>query len=175
MGTAIPASGGSEARVGVWLSTDAGAAWRLATPQPTSARWADIAMSAGAPGEPLPQALVAAGPYVLRPMQTLDGGWESAIVDPAGANVLSVVSAGEGEFYAATTTGVFKSNGGGRAWRPFVEGLPSRPTSPRGGAAREKRCLYALSLGGVVGRESWARRSAPARRRGPTPGKRSPH
>jgi len=154
MGTAIPASDGVEARVGVWLSTDAGAAWRLAPTQPTSARWADIAMSAGAPGEPLPQALVAAGPYVLRPMQTLDGGWESAIVDPAGANVLSVVSAGEGEFYAATTTGVFKSNGGGRAWRPFVEGLPEQTYVGLAAAQRgEKRCLYALSLGGVV----WAR------------------
>jgi photosystem II stability/assembly factor-like uncharacterized protein len=156
MGTAIPATGNKQARVALWRSTNGGAAWRQLTTQTTPARWVDIAMPTGVEN-PAEQAVVATGPYCLRPLRRAKDVWISTTVEPNEANVLSVLALGEidqgGLLFAATGGGIFRSADGGRTWQPFSAGLSSQSFISL--AARREGdvdVLYALSLGGSLWR-----------------------
>ncbi|MBC7234479.1 MAG: hypothetical protein H5T69_01450 [Chloroflexi bacterium] len=155
MGTAIAATGNRPARVALWRSTNGGEDWRQLTTQTTTARWMDIAMPTDVNDQVAEQAVVATGPYCLRPLRRAKDVWISTRVDPGGANVLSVVVVGEvdqgGTLYAATGNGIYRSIDGGRTWQPFSGGLTV--TSFIGLIAqREEEItgLYALSLGGLL-------------------------
>ncbi|MBN1401672.1 MAG: hypothetical protein JXA74_12590, partial [Anaerolineae bacterium] len=156
MGTAIPATGNKQARVALWRSTNAGATWRQLTTQTTPARWVDIAMPEGVEN-PAEQAVVATGPYCLRPLRRAKDVWISTTVEPNEANVLSVLALGEidqgGLLFAATGGGIFRSADGGRTWQPFSAGLSSQSfISLAGSHEDDKDVLYALSLGGSLWR-----------------------
>ncbi len=155
MGTSIPPEGGKGARIGVWRSTNSGATWRQITTQTTAARWIDIAMPLGVTDNPADQAVLATGPFCLRPLRRAKDVWISTRVDPNGANTLAVAAVGEvdggGQLFAATGSGVYRSLDGGRTWQPFRDGMGV--TSFIGIAAMPKGegyTLYALSLGGVL-------------------------
>jgi len=155
MGTAIPATVTKQARIAVWRSTNGGATWRQITTQITSARWVDIVMPTGVLENPAQQAILATGPFCLRPLRRAKDVWISTRVDPSGANTLSVVGIGEvdggGVLFAATGTGVFRSVDGGRTWHSFAEGLASESFISLALVSREGRdCLYALSLCGTL-------------------------
>jgi hypothetical protein len=155
MGTAVLASPTGEARVAVWRSVDGGATWRHVMAQATPARWADIVIPSGAPGNPLERAALATGPHVLFPSPEPERGWTGTIVDPSGASVLSVADTGETDqgrqLLAATGTGVFRSADGGRTWIPFLEGLSPQIFLGLAMVSREQQqSLYALGLGGVI-------------------------
>ncbi|HHX45267.1 MAG TPA: hypothetical protein GX714_14955 [Chloroflexi bacterium] len=155
MGTSIPPEGGKGARIAVWRSTNSGATWRQITTQTTAARWIDIAMPLGVTEDPAEQAVLATGPFCLRPLRRAKDVWISTRVDPNGANTLGVVAIGEvdggGQLYAATGSGIFRSLDGGRTWQPFRDGMDT--TSFIGVTATASDAgytLYALSLGGVL-------------------------
>ncbi|MFH1086416.1 MAG: hypothetical protein V1772_11735, partial [Chloroflexota bacterium] len=153
MGTAMAATSNKQARVALWRSTNGGESWRQLTTQTTEARWADIAM----PTLPTAaeQAVIATGPYCLRPLRRAKDVWISTTVDPSGANVLSVVALGEvdngGTLLAATGSGIYRSMDGGRTWQPFSAGLSVESfISLAVRREGERDVLYALSLGGLV-------------------------
>ncbi|MEA3408523.1 MAG: hypothetical protein U9R48_10680 [Chloroflexota bacterium] len=157
MGTSIPAQGSRGARVALWRSTNGGADWRQVTTQVTSARWADIAMPVGVGEGVSGQAVVATGPYCLRPLRRAKDVWISTKVDPDEANTLSVVAVGEvdegGVLVAATGNGIYRSIDGGRTWQPFSKGLTATSFVSIVGVQNEARAdLYALSLGGTLWR-----------------------
>lgn len=155
MGSASRATANKPARVALWRSTNGGASWRQLTTQVTTARWVDIALPTGVSANVMEQAVLATGPYCLRPLRRAKDVWISTQVDPGGANVLSVVAQGEvdngGVLFAATGSGVYRSIDGGRTWHLFSEGLD--PGSFIGLALARKGgtdILYAISLGGLV-------------------------
>jgi photosystem II stability/assembly factor-like uncharacterized protein len=158
MGTAIPATSTQQGRVALWRSTNGGETWKQVTTQVTQARWIDISLPVGVIEGAPEQAILATGPYCLRPLRKAKDVWISTRVDPNGANTLGVVALGQvdegGQIYAATGNGVYRSIDGGRTWQPFGEGL--RGSSFIGIAMvcaegdAEKAVLYALSLGGAL-------------------------
>jgi photosystem II stability/assembly factor-like uncharacterized protein len=159
IGTSISGTGNRQARVALWRSTNGGADWRQVTTQTTSARWVDIAMppdvddNAGASSAE--QAVLATGPYCLRPLRRAKDVWISTRVDPDGANVLNVVVLGEidqgGVLYAATGNGIYRSIDGGRTWQPFSGGLTVQSFIALVALQHEdKTSLCALSLGGLL-------------------------
>lgn len=155
MGTAIPPEGSKGAHIAVWRSTNSGATWRQITTQATAARWVDIAMPIGVADQPADQAVLATGPFCLRPLRRAKDVWISTRVDPNGANTLGVVAIGEvdggGELYAATGSGIYRSLDGGRTWQPFRDGLGSISFIGITAVPRnDGYTLYALSLGGVI-------------------------
>ena len=155
MATSIPPEGSKAARIGVWRSTNSGATWRQITTQATPAGWVDIAMPLGVTDNPADQAVLATGPFCLRPLRRAKDVWISTRVDPSGANTLGVVAIGEvdggGEMYAATGSGVYRSLDGGRTWQPFRDGLGSMSFIGITAVVRDDGyTLYALSLGGVM-------------------------
>jgi photosystem II stability/assembly factor-like uncharacterized protein len=157
MGTAIAAAEGKPARVALWRSTDAGETWRQVTSQTTNARWLDITMPMGVQEDVAQQAILATGPFCLRPLRRAKDVWISTRVDPEGANTLSVVAMGEidsgGRVYAATGNGVYRSMDGGRTWQPFSEGLTVESFIAITAVPRDEGyTLYAMNLGGVVWR-----------------------
>jgi photosystem II stability/assembly factor-like uncharacterized protein len=155
MGSVIPGTGTKEPRVALWRSTNEGESWRQLTTQVTDARWVDIGMPNNVAADAALQAVVATGPYCLRPLRRAKDVWISTQVDPSGSNVLSVIVDGEvdqgGVLYAATGGGIFRSIDAGRTWQPFSAGLKTHSFislmlhNDADGAA-----LYALSLGGLV-------------------------
>ncbi len=155
MGTAIPATAIKQARVALWRSSDGGNNWRQVTTQVTEARWIDIAMPTGVTENVAEQAVLATGPYCLRPLRRLKEVWISTRVDPQGANALSVIALGEvdrgGMLFAATGTGIYRSIDAGRTWQPFMEGMNTESfisiVAVREG---DHYTLYALSLGGTL-------------------------
>jgi photosystem II stability/assembly factor-like uncharacterized protein len=158
MGTAIPATSTQQGRVALWRSTNGGETWKQVTTQVTQARWIDISLPVGVIEGAPEQAILATGPYCLRPLRKAKDVWISTRVDPNGANTLGVVALGQvdegGQIYAATGNGVYRSIDGGRTWQPFGEGL--RGSSFIGIAMvcaegdAERAVLYALSLGGAL-------------------------
>ncbi|MBM3188851.1 MAG: hypothetical protein FJZ90_09035 [Chloroflexi bacterium] len=155
MGTAIAPTGNQQARVALWRSTNGGETWRQLTTQVTTARWVAIEMPEGADGDVASQAVVATGPFCLRPLRRAKDVWISTRVDPKGANALSVAVVGEidegGQLFAATGNGVFRSIDGGRTWHPFSEGISTQScVSIRAVPSGDGQALYALSLGGTV-------------------------
>jgi len=157
MVTATPATRHKPTRLTLWRSADAGATWHQIAVQATSVGSLDIAIPSGVRQDPAARAILATGPHVLCPPQSGGGTWIPVTVDPSGANVLSVVTAGEADHsqsvFAATGGGVFHSADGGRSWEPFMEGLDPRTfTSLALVSGPEKHSLYALSLGGIVWR-----------------------
>ncbi|RPJ43351.1 MAG: hypothetical protein EHM21_11665, partial [Chloroflexi bacterium] len=92
MGAAVPASIHRPAHIDVWRSTDSGATWRQVAAQPTSAGWLDIAMPSGMHQDPTARAILATGQHLLYPSQSEGSAWVPTLVDPSGANVLSVVA-----------------------------------------------------------------------------------
>jgi len=157
LGTHIPATGNTPARVALWRSRDGGETWQQLTTQTTDARWVDIAMPIGVFDEVASQAVLATGAYCLRPLRRAKDVWISSRVDPKGANVLSVLAIGEIDhgavLYAATGNGIFSSIDSGRTWQPFSEGLGADSfISIIAAANGQPEALYALSLGGIVWR-----------------------
>ena len=155
MGTSIPAVGSKQARVALWRSTNGGESWRQLTTQVTSARWVDIEAPVGITENVAEQAVLATGPFCLRPLRRAKDVWISTRVDPGGANALSVAALGEidrgGVLFAATGNGIHRSIDGGRTWQPYAEGLGAESfisiVATRKG---ERDSLLALSLGGLV-------------------------
>lgn len=155
MGTAIAATGNQQARVALWRSTNGGESWRQLTTQVTTARWMDIEMPLGVQEDVAAQAVVATGPFCLRPLRRAKDVWISTRVDPKGANALGVVVLGEidqgGQLVAVTGNGIFRSIDGGRTWQEFSEGVTTPSCVSIVGRPRaEGYTLYALSLGGTV-------------------------
>jgi len=155
MGTASRATATKPARVALWRSTNGGASWRQVTTQVTTARWVDIALPVGVTENAVEQAVLATGPYCLRPLRRAKDVWISTQVDPSGANVLSVVAQGEvdhgGILYAATGSGVYRSIDGGRTWHPFADGLGSGSFISLALVRKgDVDTLYAMSLGGLI-------------------------
>ena len=158
MGTSIPATGNKQARTALWRSKDGGNSWQQLTTQVTSARWVNIALPQGVMENVADQAVLATGPYCLRPLRRAKDVWISTQVDPNGANTLSLVALGEvdqgGVFYAATGSGIFRSLDGGRTWHTFSEGVTGTQSFISIVATRQEAgdTLYALSLGGLMWR-----------------------
>lgn len=157
MGTSIPAKGSQEPRVALWRSTNGGAHWRQITTQVTSARWVDIAMPLGVAEDVTEQAVLATGPYCLRPLRRAKDVWISTKVDPDEANALSVAAVGEvdegGVLVAATGNGIYRSIDGGRTWQSFSKGLTTTSFVSVVGVQNGARAdVYALSLGGTLWR-----------------------
>jgi len=154
MGTSIAGTGNRQPRVALWRSTNAGQSWRQITTQMTPARWVDIAMPVGVQEDVAGQAIVATGPFCLRPLRRAKDVWISTRVDPSGANNLSVAALGEidagGQLYSATGNGVYNSQDGGRTWQQFSSGLGSQSFISITVGPGQERKLYALSLGGLV-------------------------
>jgi photosystem II stability/assembly factor-like uncharacterized protein len=162
MGTAIPASDDKPARVALWRSTDGGGQWKQITTQVTAARWMEIAMPLGLAADPLAQAILATGPYCLRPLRRAKDVWISTKVDPDGANTLSVAAVagadGDNRAFAATGNGIYVSADNGRTWQDFSGGLTSESFISI--AARQDGSdgyvLYTLSLGGLLWKRALA-------------------
>jgi len=158
MGTSIPPTSNQQGRVALWRSTNGGETWKQVTTQVTQARWIDISLPVGVKEGATEQAILATGPYCLRPLRKAKDVWISTRVDPSGANTLGVVAMGQvdegGQIYAATGNGVYRSIDGGRTWQPFSEGL--RGTSFIGIAMccaqgdESNAVLYTMSLGGTL-------------------------
>ncbi|MHB1318299.1 MAG: hypothetical protein ACYCYF_06760 [Anaerolineae bacterium] len=154
-GTAVAATRRTKGRVVLWRSRNKGRTWHQVTTQETDSRWMDITMPAGVSDKVADQAVVATGPFCLRPLRKAKDVWISTAVDPSGANVLSIVAAGEvddgGDLYAATGNGVYRSTDGGRTWHSFSEGVEGKSfVSLALVTEGETRTLYALSLGGLL-------------------------
>ena len=155
MGTALRATPNQQARVALWRSTNAGTTWRQVTTQVTTARWLDIAVPLEVTEQPAEQAVMATGPFCLRPLRRAKDVWISTRVDPYGANALGVVVVGEidngGVMYAATGNGIYRSIDGGRTWQLFAEGLGNQSfISISVTKQGDTQALYALSLGGTL-------------------------
>ncbi len=155
MGTSIPATGIKPARVALWRSSNGGESWRQVTSQTTLARWIDISLPLGVADGVAEQAILATGPFCLRPLRRAKDVWISTQVDPSGANTLGVVALGEvdqgGLLFAATGSGIYRSVDGGRTWQPFMAGLPSGSfISIIARRQGEHSVLFALSLGGTL-------------------------
>ncbi len=155
MGSSIVSAGAGDARVILWRSTDRGATWRQITAQTTDARWLDIAMPSGVAENAASQAILATGPYCLRPLRRAKDVWISTHVDPNGANTLSVVAINEvdnnGMIFAATGAGIYRSIDGGRTWQRYREGMTNSSfVSIIATQDEGVHTLYALSLGGVL-------------------------
>lgn len=154
IGTSIPATGNKQARVALWRSTNGGETWRQLTTQVTSARWVDMTMPMGVKENVADQAILATGPYCLRPLRRAKDVWISTRVDPNGANTLSVIALGEidggGVLFAATGNGVYRSIDGGRTWQSFSAGLSAQSFISIAALRQDKDTLYALSLGGLL-------------------------
>lgn len=152
MGTAIPASPSQQARVALWRTTNGGANWRQVTTQVTTARWLEIALPVGVEQKAVEQAILATGPFCLRPLRRAKDVWISTRVDPSGTNALSVISIGEidsgGTLYVATGNGVFRSIDGGRTWHAFLQPDEAQSFISLALAQNDGLVLYALSLGG---------------------------
>ncbi|MHB1294923.1 MAG: VPS10 domain-containing protein [Anaerolineae bacterium] len=155
MGTAIPMMGAKEARVALWRSTNAGADWRQVTTQVTLARWIDIALPVNVTENVAEQAVLATGPFCLRPLRRAKDVWISSRVQPNGANTLSIVAIGEidegGLLFAATGSGIYRSIDGGRTWQLVTNGVGTQSfisivARPEG----EGTTLFALTLGGTL-------------------------
>jgi len=155
MGSSLVSPGAGDARVILWRSTNSGATWRQITAQNTDARWLDIAMPSGVTQDAASQAILATGPYCLRPLRRAKDVWISTHVDPNGANTLSVVAINEvdnnGLIFAATGAGIYRSIDGGRTWQRYREGLANSSfVSILATREDDVNTLYALSLGGVL-------------------------
>jgi photosystem II stability/assembly factor-like uncharacterized protein len=155
MGSSLISPGAGDARVILWRSTDRGANWRQITTQSTDARWLSIAMPTGVTENAASQAILATGPYCLRPLRRAKDVWISTHVDPNGANTLSVVALNEvdnnGMIFAATGAGVYRSIDGGRTWQRYRDGMTSTSlVSIIATRDDEVDTLYALSLGGIL-------------------------
>jgi len=156
MGTSIPATGSKPPRVAIWRSTDGGKSWRQITTQVTDARWVDVSMPVGVSDNVADQAVLATGPFCLRPLRRAKDVWISTRVDPNGANTLGVVAIGEIDkdavLFAATGNGVYRSLDSGRTWHLVSEGLGQ---SFIGLTLLPGNCgyaLYAMGLGGLLWR-----------------------
>lgn len=154
-GTAVAATRRTKGRVVLWRSRNKGRTWHQVTTQETESRWMDITMPADATDKVADQAVVATGPFCLRPLRKAKDVWISTAVDPAGANVLSILATGEiddgGVLYAATGNGVYRSTDGGRTWHTFSEGAEGKSfVSLALHGDGDSKALYALSLGGLL-------------------------
>jgi len=158
MGTAIPATSTQQPRVALWRSTNGGETWKQVTTQVTQARWIDISLPAGVVEGAPDQAILATGPYCLRPLRKAKDVWISTRVDPGGANTLGIVALGQvddgGQIYAATGNGIYRSIDGGRTWQPFSEGLQGTSfigiAMLRAQGDSQSPVLYTMSLGGAL-------------------------
>lgn len=155
MGTAIPATTSQQARVALWRTTNGGANWRQVTTQVTTARWLDIALPYKVKEHVIDQAILATGPFCLRPLRRAKDVWISTRVDPAGTNALSVISVGDldsgGILFVGTGNGVFRSIDGGRTWHAFLQPEEAQSfVSLALATTNDQYVLYALSLGGRV-------------------------
>lgn len=155
MGTSIPTTGIKPARVALWRSSNAGESWRQVTSQVTMARWIDICLPLGVTDGAAEQAILATGPFCLRPLRRAKDVWISTQVDPTGANTLGVVALGEvdrgGLLFAATGGGIHRSIDGGRTWQSFMDGLSGGSfISIVARRHSESSALFALSLGGTL-------------------------
>ena len=155
MGTAMHATANKQARIALWRSTNGGQNWRQLTTQVTEARWVDIAMPLGATENVAEQAILATGPFCLRPLRRAKDVWISTRVEPGGANTLSVIAVGEvdggGVLYAATGNGIYRSIDSGRTWQPFSAGITSSSFVSIVAMPKDSHTvLYALSLGGLL-------------------------
>ncbi len=155
MGTAIEGTRVKPARVALWRSRNKGRTWHQITTQETDSHWVHISMPADVTEAVADQAILATGPFCLRPLRRAKDVWISTVVDPNGSNVLSVVGIGEIDsgamLYAATGSGVYSSSDGGRTWHPFAEGLEGHSIISL--ALRKEgdaRILYAMGLGGLI-------------------------
>jgi photosystem II stability/assembly factor-like uncharacterized protein len=155
MGTAIAANASQQARVAMWRSTNGGSVWRQVTTQVTAAHWLDIALPMGVNERAVEQAIMATGPFCLRPLRRAKDVWISTRVDPSGTNALGVVALGEidagGLLYVATGNGIFRSIDGGRTWHAFLQTEEAQSFISLS-ATREgdHNVLYVLGLGGRI-------------------------
>lgn len=155
MGTAIEGTRVKPPRVALWRSRNEGRTWHQVATQETDSRWVHIGMPVGVTDGVADQAVLATGPYCLRPLQRAKDVWISTPVDPNGANVLGVVAIGEidngAQLYAATGNGVYRSTDGGRTWHSFTEGMEGQSVIGLVLLTEgEQRTLCAMGLGGLI-------------------------
>jgi len=155
LGSAQGETANLQPRVVLWRSTNGGADWKQLTTQVTDAHWVDIAMPRGVTKDAATQAVLATGPYCLRPLRRAKDVWISTKVDPNGANTLGLLILGEldgdGVVYAATGNGIYESIDAGRTWERFSQGLSAESLISIAHAGSDGAgALYALSLGGLV-------------------------
>jgi hypothetical protein len=154
-GTAVKSTRRTKGKVVLWRSRNKGRTWHQVTTQETESRWMEVTMPAGTMDNVSDQAVLATGPFCLRPLRKAKDVWISTAVDPSGANVLSVVAVGEvdngGVLYAATGNGVYRSTDGGRTWHAFSEGVEGKSfVSLVMATEGDTKTLYALNLGGLL-------------------------
>jgi photosystem II stability/assembly factor-like uncharacterized protein len=153
--TAAPMPDEGNSRASVWCSTNAGSSWRRVADRETSTRQAHIVFTSGPDTNTVSRAAVAIGPYCMHFGVRDDDGAVCSVVDPSGASVLSMIRtagiAREGELYAATTSGVYRSIDAGLTWVLFDSGLPGLVfVSLAATSDAEQDSLYAMGLGGNV-------------------------
>jgi photosystem II stability/assembly factor-like uncharacterized protein len=161
MASAVPSDADGQSRLCVWCSMDSGATWQQIACRQAPVGRVDIAFPSGVTADPLERAVVSAGPLCLHPVLRGSRDAVSVAVDPCGANILSMVAVDdvrrEGELYASTASGVFRSTDSGQTWGLFDAGLSgvlfvSLAVVP----APSHDSLYALSLGGLLFRRDLA-------------------
>jgi photosystem II stability/assembly factor-like uncharacterized protein len=155
VGTAVAATRRTKGKVLLWRSRNRGRTWHQVTTQETESQWMDITMPVGVAENVADQAVLATGPYCLRPLRKAKDVWISTVVDPEGANVLNLAAIGEIDegavLFAATGSGVFRSTDGGRTWHAFSDGIEGKSVVSLALTGEgDQHTLFALSLGGLL-------------------------
>jgi photosystem II stability/assembly factor-like uncharacterized protein len=160
LGTSAEEGWRKQPTIHVWRSIDEGRTWRKVLDQHTGAQWLDAVLPPAPGRKPYDGAYFATETQCLRPLRGGHDVWVGTQVTAEGPNVLGLAVDGDpnhgGSLYAATSSGVFRSQDGGRTWQLFSSDSNSGSfvgvaLGPDGSGGR---ALYVLELGGTLWRKS---------------------
>ncbi len=158
LGTAAEVGWRKQPTIHVWRSTDGGQTWRKILDQHTSAAWLDAVLPLAPARKPYDGAFFATDTQCLRPLQGGRDVWVGTQMCQDAPNVLGLAVEGDpnhgGALYSATSSGVFRSQDGGRTWHLIntEANSGSYVSIALGTDDKGRRALYALELGGRLWR-----------------------